>query len=77
VISPAGGTFAGAVEISLTMSEPQSDIRYTLDGSVPSTSDRLYEKPIKLTAPAVLRARAFKEGFTRSITEQQVFIVGK
>jgi hypothetical protein len=36
-----------------------------------------YEKPIRLTHPAVLRARAFKEGFTRSITEQQVFIVGK
>jgi hypothetical protein len=36
-----------------------------------------YEKPIKLTEPAVLRARAFKEGFTRSITAQEVFIVGK
>jgi uncharacterized repeat protein (TIGR03806 family) len=77
VISPPGGTFAGSVDISLTMSEPGSDIRYTLDGSVPGAADRLYEKPIKLSSPAVLRARAFKEGFTRSITEQQVFIVGK
>jgi hypothetical protein len=25
----------------------------------------------------VLRARAYKEGFTRSITAQEVFIVGK
>ena len=77
VISPPGGTFAGPIDISLTMSEPGSDIRYTLDGSVPGAADKLYEKPIKLTSPAVLRARAFKEGFTRSITEQQVFIVGK
>jgi len=76
VISPAGGTFAGPVEIKL-MSEPGADIRYTLDGSVPGASDMSYEGPIKLTGPAVLRARAFKEGFTRSITEQQVFIVGK
>jgi uncharacterized repeat protein (TIGR03806 family) len=76
-ISPPGGTFAGPVEISLTMSEPGSDIRYTLDGSVPSASDMRYEGPIKLTGPAVLRARAFKEGFTRSITEQQVFVIGK
>jgi hypothetical protein len=36
-----------------------------------------YDKPIKLTEPAVLRARAFKDGFTRSITSQEVFIVGK
>jgi len=77
VISPPGGTFAGSVEISLTMGEPGADIRYTLDGTVPSASDMSYAGPIKLTGPAVLRARAFKEGFTRSITEQQVFIVGK
>ena len=66
-----------SLAISLTMREPGSDIRYTLDGTVPGASDMRYEKPIKLTGPAVLRARAFKEGFTRSITEQQVFLIGK
>jgi uncharacterized repeat protein (TIGR03806 family) len=76
-ISPQGGTYARAVEISLTASEPGAEIRYTLDGSVPGTSDMLYEKPIPLTGPTVLRARAFKPGFTRSITAQQVFIIGK
>ncbi len=76
VISPPGGTFAGPVEISLT-SEPGADIRYTLDGTVPGESDVHYEKPIRLSGPAVLRARAYKAGFTRSIAEQQVFIVGK
>jgi uncharacterized repeat protein (TIGR03806 family) len=76
-ISPAGGTYARSVEISLTASEPGAQIRYTLDGSVPGTSDLLYEKPIKLSGPAVLRTRAFKQGFTRSITVQQVFIIEK
>jgi mono/diheme cytochrome c family protein len=77
VISPAGGTFAQPIEVSLTSSEPGADIRYTMDGSVPSAADMRYEKPIKLRGPGVLRARVFKEGFTRSITEQQVFIIGK
>ena len=76
-MSPQAGTFRAPVEISLTVSEPGTDIRYTLDGTVPSTSDMRYEKPIRLTQPTVLRARAFKEGFTRSITEQGVFIIGK
>lgn len=76
-ISPAGGTYAGAVEIALTASDAGADIRYTLDGTVPGMSDSRYDKPIKLTAPAVLRARVFKDGFTRSITAQQVFIVQK
>ena len=76
-ISPQGGTFARPVEISLTESEPGADIRYTLDGTVPGKNDLLYEKPVKLSGPAVLRTRAFKEGFTRSITAQEVFVIAK
>lgn len=76
-MSPQGGTFAGAVQISMSEREPGAEIRYTLDGSVPGPKDLLYERPIKLTDPAVVRARAYKDGFTRSITAQQVFIVGK
>jgi uncharacterized repeat protein (TIGR03806 family) len=77
VMSPQGGSFDAPVEISLREREPGADIRYTLDGSVPGPSDVHYEKPITLTGPAVVRARAFKDGFTRSITAQEVFIVGK
>jgi uncharacterized repeat protein (TIGR03806 family) len=76
-ICPAGGAYDRPIEISLRESEPDADIRYTLDGSVPGTSDQRYENPIKLTGPAVLRARAYKEGFTRSITAQEAFIIGK
>jgi mono/diheme cytochrome c family protein len=76
-MSPEGGSFGGPIEISLTEREPGADLHYTLDGSVPGRSDMRYEKPIKLTSPAVVRARAFKDGFTRSITAQEVFIIGK
>ena len=76
-MSPQGGTFSGPVDISMTEREPGADIRYTLDGSVPGPDDTRYEKPIKLADPTVVRARAYKDGFTRSITTQQVFIVGK
>ena len=43
---------------------------------MPTTSDLLYEKPIHLTGPTILRAKAFKPGFTKSITAQEIFIVG-
>jgi uncharacterized repeat protein (TIGR03806 family) len=76
-ISPRGGTYPRPVEISLAAGEPGAEIRYTLDGSVPGTTDMLYEKPIKLSAATVLRTRAFKQGFTRSITAQEVFVIGK
>jgi uncharacterized repeat protein (TIGR03806 family) len=76
-ISPQGGSYSEPLEIFLAVSEPGAEIRYTLDGSVPGATDLLFNKPIKLTGPAVVRTRAFKQGFTRSITVQQVFIIGK
>ena len=77
IVTPAGGTYSGPVQISLSAGEPGAEIRYTLDGSVPDTSDLRYDQPIKLSAATVLRARAFKPGFTRSITVQEVFVIGK
>ena len=74
-ISPAGGTFARSVEVSLRAAQEGVEIRYTLDGSEPGTSDTLYTRPIKLSADSVLRARAYGNGFTHSITAQQLFVV--
>jgi uncharacterized repeat protein (TIGR03806 family) len=75
IISPAGGSYKTPVEVVLKVGEPGADIRYTLDGSTPTASDQRYERPIKLTDPTVVRARAFKEGFTRSIPTQEVFVI--
>ncbi|MBC8097384.1 MAG: chitobiase/beta-hexosaminidase C-terminal domain-containing protein [Akkermansiaceae bacterium] len=71
-ISPRGGNFARELEVTLK-TEPGATIRYTLDGTVPTTSDLLYEKPIPLASPTILRAKAFKPGHTRSITVQEIF----
>ena len=74
-ISPHGGNFPQPVEVRLK-SEPGAKIFYTLDGTVPTTSDLPYEKPIKISAPTIVRAKSFKPGKTRSITVQQIFLVG-
>ncbi len=76
-MSPNGGNFPAPIAITLSEREPGAEIRYTLDGSVPGPSDALYDKPIQITGPTVLRTRAYKEGHTRSITAQQVYIVGQ
>ena len=75
-ISPPGGTFAQPVAVVLK-SEPGATIRYTVDGTVPSAEDLLYEKPILLASPTILRAKAFKPGFTKSITTQEIFLIGR
>jgi len=74
-ISPPGGNFTKPVEVNLK-SQPGATIRYTLDGTVPTPSDLLYEKPIRLSGPTILRAKAFKPGCTKSITVQEIFLFG-
>jgi uncharacterized repeat protein (TIGR03806 family) len=74
-ISPRGGNFNKLVAVVLK-SEPGAKIYYTLDGTVPTTSDLLYEKPVPLASPTILRAKAFKPGCTKSITAQEIFLIG-
>jgi uncharacterized repeat protein (TIGR03806 family) len=75
-ISPRGGNFSEPIEVVLK-SEPGAKIFYTLDGTVPAQSDLLYEGPIRVSAPTILRAKTFKDGFTKSITAQEIFLIGK
>lgn len=75
VASPAGGNYAKPVEVTFK-DEPGAAIHYTLDGTVPTTSDPLYSKPIHITGPTIVRAKAFKKGFTKSITSQDIFMIG-
>jgi uncharacterized repeat protein (TIGR03806 family) len=77
VISPPGGSFHRLVTVTLADAEPGATLHYTLDGSEPTTSDPIYEAPLQVTEPKVIRARAFKQGFTRSIAAQQIYIPGE
>lgn len=76
VISPRGGNFERSVTVTL-QGGPGAKLHYTVDGSVPSTSDPVYEQPLVLTGATILRARAFKPGYTSSIPTQEVFIVSE
>jgi mono/diheme cytochrome c family protein len=75
--SPAAGKHRGPIQVTIADPEPGVTIRYTTDGSVPTKSDPLYEGPITLAEATTLRAKAFKEGFTRSITAQATYIVNE
>jgi len=37
----------------------------------------LYEKPLPLNGPTILRAKAFKPGWTKSITAKEIFLIGE
>ena len=76
-LAPAGGNFNGPVTVTISAHDPGAAIHYTVDGSAPGESDPLYQGPVRLDGPTVLRARAYKDGYTRSIVAQQVYIIGQ
>ena len=57
------GYFTKSVTVSIgTFAEHDSEIRYTLDGSVPDKTDKLYLRPFELTATTRVRAALFENG---------------
>jgi uncharacterized repeat protein (TIGR03806 family) len=76
-ITPDGGTFAKAVTVRIASPDAGAQIRYTVDGSTPGPQDMLYSGPINISGPTVLRARTYKDGMTRSIAAESVFIIGQ
>jgi hypothetical protein len=74
-IAPNGGSFTTSVSVSLACSTSGATIRYTLDGSTPTTSSALYGGAISLSNSATVRARAFKSGMTDSAVASATFTV--
>ena len=72
-ISPMGHELREPATITITTDIPGAEIRYTLDGSEPSRSARLYTAPFKLTEAATVKARAFADGATDLIGASEVF----
>ena len=57
VIAPPGGLFTTHLTVTLTAAAPL--IRFTLDGSTPTTNSPRYSTPLVLTNDTLLKARAF------------------
>ncbi|MEO0470629.1 MAG: LamG-like jellyroll fold domain-containing protein [Bacteroidota bacterium] len=57
-ITPAGGNFINPPTITISAALPYSEIRYTLDGSTPSSSSILYTGPFVLSQSGLISAIA-------------------
>ncbi|OHE66774.1 MAG: hypothetical protein A2001_13300 [Treponema sp. GWC1_61_84] len=75
VISPAGGSFADSVSISLTCATSGAAIRYTTNGTDPTAGSTLYSGSFTLTSSATIRARAFASGYNNSAIASGAFSV--
>lgn len=75
MMTPSGGTFAGAVDVTLTSGTAGATIYYTLDGSTPTVNAIRYTAPVHLTASGWIRAIAVLTGTTPIATVENFFSI--
>lgn len=62
----AGGTFTDSKNVELSCATEGATIRYTTDGSEPTTGSTVYLETISVTSTTTIKAKAFKDGWTAS-----------
>ncbi len=74
VFGLAPGFYSGSQSVSITCPDPAATIRYTTDGSVPTTTSTQYTGPVAINATTVLRAKAFGSDPSSFTTSGTYFI---
>jgi len=76
VAVPLSGIYTGTQLVTLTTSSTGASIRYTTDGTDPSTTvGTLYSGPVSISSNALLKSIAFGTGFTDSPVVSANYII--
>jgi len=73
--SPAQGTYSSSQSVAISCGTAGATIRYTTDGSEPTSSSTAYSDPISVSATTTVKAKAFKSGMTDSDTATATYTV--
>ncbi|MGA2652532.1 MAG: chitobiase/beta-hexosaminidase C-terminal domain-containing protein [Terracidiphilus sp.] len=73
--SPAGGTYASAQMVTLSDSDANAKIYYTIDGSTPSASSTLYASPIKVAISETINAIAIDPSLANSDIGTAAYVI--
>ena len=73
--SPAPGTFANTVTVSMACTTAKSTIRYTLDGTTPTSTSMAYTTPLTFTKTTTVTMMAFASGIANSHVVMGQFII--
>ena len=65
-ISPNGGSYFEAQDVTLSCTTEGATIRYTLDETDPTETSDEYSAPINVSTTTTVKAKAFKSGYTDS-----------
>ena len=68
VITTDRDRFDGPMHVTITSKNAKSEIRYTLDGTIPDEKSPRYTAPLLITGSTIVKARAFSTGMSSSFT---------
>jgi len=72
--NPSSGNYSGSQSVTISCSTNGATIRYTLDGSEPTSSSTTYSGPIAVnTGTVTIKAKAFMSGMTNSSTASATY----
>jgi hypothetical protein len=74
-ITPNGGSFTGSVSATIQTATSGASIYYTTDGSTPTRSSSLYTGALQLTTSAIIKAKAFRDGYNASTESAASFTI--
>lgn len=72
-IFPGAGTFASPTSVTLTTTTSGAVVRYTLDGSNPTSSSAQYTSPVPVDHTSTLKAAGFKANWSDSNVNTGVY----
>lgn len=74
-ITPNGGAFGAAQQVSLKSDTPGAIIYYTTDGTAPTKSSQVYSAPFTVSTSSVVKAFAVKTDMKDSIVSNATFTI--
>jgi Chitobiase/beta-hexosaminidase C-terminal domain/Family of unknown function (DUF6298)/Right handed beta helix region len=76
-IAPNGGSFTNSASLTMQTATSGASIYYTTNGSSPTQSSTLYTGAMTLTSSAVVKAKAFKNGYSASAEASASFTISQ
>ncbi|MEO8231359.1 MAG: CotH kinase family protein [Ignavibacteriota bacterium] len=74
-ISLSGGFYSAPPTVTITKSDVNDNVYYTLNGSEPKQTSTLYTVPIQINSTKVLRTKAFRTGLLPSKTVTNSYFI--
>jgi hypothetical protein len=76
-LSLKSGRYASSQSLSMDAAGSGAEIRYTTDGSEPTSSSPLYGGAFNITKTTTVKAKSFREGYLPSKTEVKTYFINE